>query len=209
MMTVYGYPRSRSTRVLWTLEEAGAEYEFVSVDLAAGAGRKPPFVDLNPGGKVPLLMDAGMVLTESPAICTYIADRFPEAGLVPAPRSPERAHYDRWCFFVATELEQPLWTLVKHRLALPEKYRVAAMADTARWEFSVAARVLSAGLGDNDFLLGERFTVADILAGQTLAWARAEKLPLETSRLEDYAHRVLERPALERARRREGRQEGT
>ena len=203
MITVHGFAGSRSLRVLWALEEAGAEYRYIPVDLPSGAGRKPPFVELNPAGKVPLLTDGTLRLTESAAICSYVADRFPDSGLAPEPRTAARAQYDRWCLFVATELEQPLWTLAKHSFVLPPKHRVPAVMDTARWEFSVAARMLAAGLGEQEHLLGEDFTAADILAGHTLAWARSQELPLEAPGLDAYADRVLARPALARARARE------
>jgi len=117
----------------------------------------------------------------------------------------ERALYNKWCFFVIGELEQPLWTMAKHRFALPEERRVPAMIDTALWEFGVAANVLHAGLEEREFLVGERFTAADILTAHTLGWAQAFNVPLGHERLQGYAQRMLERPALARAREREQR----
>lgn len=203
MLTVYGCANTRSSRVLWALEEAGARYEYVTVDLLVGAARQPDYLALNPGGKVPTLVDGSYVLTESAAICTYIGDRFPGSGLTPPVGSPERGHYDQWCFFALSELEQPLWTLSKHTFALPERRRIPAVLDTARWEFAVAAKVLARGLGQRDFVVGDGFTAADILVAQTLAWARACKLPLEHDNLTAYATRLLARPAWTRARQRE------
>lgn len=203
MLRLYGFPNTRATRAVWTLEEAGADYEYVKVDLFAGEARKPPYIQLNPGGKVPTLTDGDFVLTESAAICTYIAEKYPVAGLVPAAGTPERAKYDQWCFFVIGELEQPLWTIGKHRFALPEKWRVPAVIETALWEFSVTAKVLEEGLGDREFILGDRFSAADILIAHTLAWAKAFQVPLGFERLEAYAGRLLARPARARARARE------
>jgi len=203
MLTVFGFPNTRSARAVWALEEAGAEYEYVKVDLFKGEGRRPPYIDLNPGGKVPALRDGDFVLTESGAICTYIGDKFPESGLAPPLNTQERARYYQWCFFVIGELEQPLWTMAKHRFALPEKRRVPAMIDTAVWEFGVAAKVLDAGLGDKEFIVGDHVTAADIMLAQTLAWARAFEAPLGHDRLEAYADRLLSRPAVARARARE------
>ena len=85
MIKVYGFPNSRSGRVVWALEEAGVDYAYVKVDLFKGEGRRPPYIDINPGGKVPTLIDGDLLLTESAAICTYIGDLFPVSGLVPAP----------------------------------------------------------------------------------------------------------------------------
>ena len=203
MLTLFGCPNTRSARAAWALEEAGADYEYVKVDLLKGEGRRPPYLDLNPGGKVPALRDGDFILTESGAICTYIGDRFPESGLTPAIGTQERARYHQWCFFVIGELEQPLWTMAKHRFVLPEKRRVPAAIDTAIWEFGVAAKVLATGLGDREFIAADRFTAADIMVAQTLGWARAFQVPLGHERLEVYADRMLSRPTVARARTRE------
>lgn len=203
MLTVYGCGNTRSSRVLWALEEVGAEYEYVAVDLRAGAGWKPEYLALNPGGKVPTLVDGEMILTESAAICTYIGDRYPASRLTPPVGSPERAYYDQWCYFVLSELEQPLWTMAKHIFALPERRRIPAILDTARWEFAVAAKVLATGLGRREFIVGDHFTAADILIAHTLTWALAFKLPLEHDRLATYAERLLARPAWGRVQERE------
>ena len=203
MLTVYGCANTRSSRVLWALEEAGAEYEYVAIDLRAGAGWKPEYLALNPGGKVPTLVDGGLVLTESAAICTYIGDRFPASRLTPPVGSPERAHYDQWCYFALSELEQPLWTLAKHLFALPERRRVPAVLDTARWEFAVAVKILALGLGQREFIVCDHFTAADILMAHTLAWASAFKLPLEHDHLVTYTERLLARPAWARVQKRE------
>ncbi len=203
MMKIFGFPNSRSARAVWALEEAGAAYEYIKVDLFKGEGRQPPYLDLNPGGKVPTLIDDDLVLTESAAICTYLGDKFPASSLVPSAGTPERARYEQWCFFVIGELEQPLWTMAKHRFALPEKRRVPMVIDTAIWEFSVAAKVLNTGLGDREFIVDGRFTAADILVAHTLGWARAFEVSLGHERLEAYADRLLSRPALARARARE------
>ncbi|MEE4379082.1 MAG: glutathione S-transferase family protein [Candidatus Competibacteraceae bacterium] len=203
MIKVFGFPNTRASRVLWALEEIGTDYDYVKVDLMRGEGRKPPYIDLNPGGKVPTLVEGNLVLSESAAICTYLGDRFPDSGLVPTVGTLERALYDKWCFFVIGELEQPLWTIAKHRFALPEKRRVPAIMDTALWEFEVAAKVLHTGLGERKFLVGDSFTAADILAAHTLSWAQAFNVPLDPENLQTYVQRLLARPALARARERE------
>jgi glutathione S-transferase len=203
MMKIYGCPNTRSTRVVWALEEAGAEYQYVKIDLMKGQGRRQPYIGINPAGKVPALVDGDLLLTESAAICSYIGDRYPDSGLTPRPYTPERALYNQWCCFVIGELEQPLWTIAKHRFAIPEKWRVPAVMDTALWEFSVAAKVLSTRLAGREYALGGGFTAADILIGHTLSWARAFETPLGSMELEAYADRVLSRPALARSRARE------
>jgi glutathione S-transferase len=203
MLHVYGCPNTRSQRVVWALEEVGAAYDYHLVNLLAGQGRQPDYQAINPGGKVPTLVDGELILSESAAICTYLGDRFPDSGLTPPPGSVERARYNQWCFFILSELEQPLWTMTKHRFALPAKRRVPAIFETAHWEWDVAARVVATGLGERAFLVGERFTAADLLAAHTLAWARVFEMPLGSATLETYADRLLERPARARAIERE------
>ena len=203
MLTVYGTPGTRSSRVTWTLEELGLDYQFKKIDLRAGEGQRPPFIDLNPGGKVPVLTDGDLVLTESVAICCYLADLKPEAGLIPPLTDPAaRATHLQWCCFAISELEQPLWSMAKHTFALPEDKRIAAMLATAGWEFRRPVKVLTTALQDREYILGDRFSVADILLGHTLAWARMVKLPLGDV-LDGYADRLLTRPALAQAQARE------
>jgi glutathione S-transferase len=198
-LRLYGFPNTRSARALWALEEAGVEYTYVHVDLLKGEGRRSPFLEINPGGKLPALVDGNLILTESAAICIYIADKVPAAQLAPAHASPERAKFHQWCFFALSELEQPVWTLSKHTFALPEKYRVRAIMDTARWEFGRAANVLAAGLGEREYIVGDSFTAADILLANTLNWARARSVPIEHATLNAYADRMLARPAWKQA----------
>jgi glutathione S-transferase len=201
-MKLYGCPNSRSLRAAWALEEAAAEYEYVPVDLFKGAARTPEFLALNPAGKVPVLVDGELTLTESGAIIDYVGNRFPASGLVPRDAAA-RANCLRWMFFAQTELEQPLWTIAKHRFALPKDKRVAGTEETARWEFAVAAKLLDGALADREYMCGGMFTGADILLVHTLAWARSAKIPLDSARLTAYMERLLMRPALTRARQRE------
>src|SRR5690242_19841090 len=154
MITLYGCPNTRSTRATWALEEAGADYDFRRIDLAKGAARQAAFLAINPGGKLPALVDGELQLCESAAICAYIGDRFPAAAITPRCGSAERARHDQWCCFVISELEQPLWTMAKHRFAIPEQWRVPAVIETAKWEFSRAAQVLETGLGEHTHILG-------------------------------------------------------
>lgn len=202
-ITLYGYRRSRSTRALWALEEVGATYTYVHVDFASGGHLTDDFGAISPGRKVPTLVNDEFALTESGAIVTWIGERFPDSGFLPPAGTPERAHYDQWCLFVLTELEQPLWTIGKHRFALPKGWRVPAIIDTAAKEWGRAARLLSDGLGDRPWILGGAFSFADVMVGHTLAWAAAFKLPPEQPNLQAYAERVLARPALARAWERE------
>jgi glutathione S-transferase len=202
MIKIYGFPYTRSTRATWALEEAGAEYEFIPVNLAKGHQNQPEFLKVNPGGKVPALVDNDFVLTESAAICTYIGESFPASGLVPSDIN-DRAHYYQWCFFTMSELETPLWTMTKHTKILPKERRIPAVADSCIWEFQRAATALEKHLEDREFVVGNQFTAADILLGATLNWARKAEIQLMSTVLEAYANRMADRPAWLRARERE------
>ena len=199
-MKLYGYRNGRTLRALWALEEVGARYEYVEVDLKRGQHREPAFLALNPAGKVPVLDDDGTIVTESTAICMHLAERHPESGLLPPAGTPERTECYRWTSFILTELDAPLWTIAKHRFALPQERRVPAVIETASWEFRNAASVLASALDNRQYLAGAAFSVADILAGHTLLWAKSARVPLGSDFPDGYLQRLLARPAVTRAR---------
>ncbi len=196
--TLYGYRNGRTLRPLWALEEIGMRYQYREIDLPGGEGRAPWFLALNPAGKVPLWVDGEEVIPESMAICLHLAERAPDCALLPPP-GPERSQCHRWISYLLTEVDAPLWTLAKHRFALPEERRVPAIEGTARWEFSQAASVLGQALDAREFLVGPSIGLADILAGHLLIWARSARLPLPHPALERYLDTLLQRPALLRA----------
>ncbi len=196
-LTVYGFGRSRAQRAIWAAEEAGITYDYKVLNPQQGELRQPEYLAINPGGKVPALVHDGLAITESPVICTYIGEQAPDSGLVPG-AGRARVLYDQWMFFVATELEQPLWTMTKHTFALPPKLRVPDMLAVAPKEFARAEQVLAQGLGDGPFLLGEQFTMADVMAGHTLFWAKATGVALAAENVAAYAERLRARPAWQR-----------
>ncbi len=202
MLKLYGCSRTRSLRASWALEEAGVPYDYARIDLARGEARQPAFLAINPFGKLPVLVDGDLILAESAAIVTYIGEKFPASGLVPEARRA-RAEYFQWSAFAISELEQPLWTLVKHDFVLPEELRVQAVRPAAMWEFARMVKVLEQHLQGRNYVAGDTFTGADILIGHTLGWALHANIALASEVLEQYADRVLSRPALEAARQRE------
>ena len=201
-MKLYGCPNSRSLRALWALEQARAAYDYVPVDLFRGEGRSPAFIAINPAGKVPVLVDGPLTLTESFAIVTYVGERFTGSGLVPA-EIHERAEYWRWCSFVLAELEQPLWTIARHRFILPKERRLPQLEPLQVEDFARAAALLADRLQPRQHVLDSGFSGADILAAHTLAWARSARVPLGHAVLEAYLDRMNAHPALQRARQRE------
>ena len=203
MIQLFNYPNTRGLRVTWMLEELEADYEFNLVPVGNNGFGSEEYIKINPAGKVPAIRDGDLVLTESAAIVTYLGDKFPDKKLVPPAGSAARAKYDQWCYFVLSELEQPLWTKGKHKFMLPRDKRVPAIIETAEWEFQKALMILSQGLDGHRFILGDTFSAADILIGQTLSWARTAKQPVELQNVADYADSILGREALQRARTRE------
>ncbi len=199
MITLYGMPHTRSFRALWALEEVGVEYLYRLVNLGKGEGKTTEFLALNQSGKLPVLTDGDLILTESAAICTYLADCHPQKHLIPAVGTHERARYNQWCYFVLTELEQPLWTMDKHKFALPKEYRVPEVQKTAGFELMCAIRALEQGLKRRKFLIGEHFTMADLLTVHSLNWAHVFKIDHGCAQLDDYRDRINQRAARQRA----------
>jgi len=165
-----------------------------------GQGREPWFLQINPGGKVPVLDDGGTIITESAAICMHLAEKFPESRLLPPASAGGRTDCYKWTSFILTELDAPLWTIAKHRFGLPEERRVPAVIDTATWEFEVAVKILAIGLGHRPYLVEDSFTVADILAGHILLWAKSARLEIGSDRLVNYLDALMTRDAFGRAR---------
>jgi len=199
MITVFGFPQTRSRRITWMLEELGQDYEFRLIDFNKGESRSPEYLAINPAGKVPAMQGDDLLLTESAAIITYLGDKFPEKKLVPKAGSAERGKFEQWSYFTLSELEQALWTMGKHRFALPKEQRVPAVLETAEWEFQRALELLEQGLGDNQYILGENFCAADILLGHTLIWGINFKQTVEQNNLQEYVKRLKKREALARA----------
>lgn len=199
-MKLYGYRNGRTLRALWTLEEVGAKYEYIEVDVMHGQGREPWFLELNPGGKVPVLVDDGTIITESAAICMHLADKHPESGLLPLAGTPERSQCHKLISYILTELDAPLWTIAKHRFGLPRERRVPAVIETAAWEFRIALKILANAIEGKAFLVGPSLTVPDILAGHILLWAKSARLAFDGTALDAYLEGLLARDALKRAR---------
>ena len=203
-LTLYGSPASRTRRCLWTLEEVGAEYAFRRIDFAAGDHRSPDYLKLNPNARVPTLVDSSndLVLFESAAICQYIARKFPESGLLPPDGSKEQALHDQWMYWVTTELEQALWSMGKHKFALPREQRIPKMLETALFEWNRAAQVMAAAVDESGpYLLGAELHLVDILAAHTLLWARGFTVPFGHEVLENYLERMVTRDSYAGARR--------
>ena len=192
-MKLYGFPPTRSIRVLWTLRELGVDFEFVNVNLTAGENRRPEFLALNPAGKLPVLVDGDFVLTESVAIVLYLADKYADKGLLPSELEP-RAQVHHWLLFTATELEQPLWRIARHTALYPKDKRLPGEISLARQDFEDMAGVMEERMRGRQFLVGDSVTVADFVAAYTLDWANEVHLLGALPELRGYMERMYARP---------------
>jgi glutathione S-transferase len=192
-MKLFEFAPTRSIRARWTLQELGVEFDPVSVDLIAGEHRRAPFLALNPAGKVPVLVDGDMVLNESIAIVLYLAEKYPEKGLLPDDLRG-RAELMRWLLFTTTELEQPLWRITRHTNLYPEDKRLPGEVALAREDFGAMAKVLDQHMVDREFVVGDSVTVADFVLAYTLDWAQILGLLEKLPRIEGYMERMYDRP---------------
>ncbi|HKT99082.1 MAG TPA: glutathione S-transferase family protein [Paraburkholderia sp.] len=192
-MKLYGFAGTRSQRALWGLKEVDADFEFISVNLLEGEHKRPEFLRINPAGKVPVLVDGGQVIPESAAIVLYLADKYPEKGLLPADPD-ERAQVYRWTLFAVTELEQPLWRITRHTMLYPPDKRLPADIELARADFMAMAAILDKHLEAREFIVGDRLTVADCVTAYLIDWANEVQLIDAFPRLQAYLERLYARP---------------
>ncbi len=191
----YHNPQSRSQMVRWMIEEAGAPHRVVPIDFAKNEHKAPAFLALNPMGKLPTIVHRGTVVTETAAIIAYLADTFPQAGLAPAPGEPARGAYYRWLFFGAGCFEPALLDKMMKR---PEVERKSAVG----WgSYDDVLATLKKALATGPYLLGEKFTAADLYIGSELNFAVMFGAPgLKGEPVIDaYLARLTARPAFQRA----------
>ena len=192
-MKLYEFGPTRSIRVRWTLQELGVDFESISLNLPAGEHRSPEFLKLNPAGKIPVLVDGDLVLTESVAIVKYLAEKYPDRGLLPTTLK-DRAEVDRWLLFTATELEQPLWRISRHTFLYPVNERIPAEVTLAGREFKEMAAIAEHHLQHMQFVVGDRVTVADFVLAYTLDWGNEVGLLGDFPNLRGYIERMYSRP---------------
>jgi glutathione S-transferase len=188
----YTNPMSRGRIVRWMLEEVGQPYETVVLDYASGM-KGADYLAINPMGKVPAIKHGDTVVTEGAAICAYLADAFPQAGL--APPLSDRGDYYRWLFFGAGPVEAAVTARSLGFEPKPEQKRMAGFGS-----LEDTLNTLEHAVTGNQFLAGDRFSAADVYTGSQIGWGMQfgsiEKRPAFTA----YWDRVSSRPAAVRAR---------
>lgn len=188
MLTFYTNPYSRGRIVRWMLEELGAPYEqrVLGYDTSMKA---PDYLALNPMGKVPAIVHDGHIVTEGAAICAYLADAFPEAGLAPRP-GLARASYYRWMFFGAGPVESAVCDRMLKVEPTPEQQRAVGYGD-----FDRVLRTLDIAVSNAPFIAGDQFTAADVYVGSQIGFGMQFNTIPASSALTAYWARIKDRPA--------------
>ncbi|MDJ0514061.1 MAG: glutathione S-transferase family protein [Methyloceanibacter sp.] len=191
-LTLYHAVPSRSSIVRWMLEEIGAPYEIELLVLTKGEHLTVEFKAINPMAKVPALRHGEAVVTEAAAICTYLADEFPDAGLNVPIGDPVRGAYLKWLFFGPSCIEPAMMDAAYPRKEEPHRGTLGYGG------LERVMEVVAQGVATGPYLLGERFTAADVVVGSTLRFGIVFKLLPEVPEVMDYIERLQARPAMQR-----------
>lgn len=190
-LVLYHNPNSRGRIAHFMLEELGVPYRVELLDFEAGEHKRPAFLKLNPMGKLPTLLHGDTVITEAAAICTYLADAFPAAGLAPALGDRRRGTYLRWMFFGPSCLEPALTDKAHNRPEIP--------ARAAGWgTYQDVLASLESALAKGPYILGDTFSAVDVYLGSAVGWGLMVKSLEPRPIFERYSARIAERPAFQR-----------
>jgi glutathione S-transferase len=198
-LRIYGVARTRAFRAIWMAQELGLDYEHFPIEIGPAGARKPEYLAINPNGRLPTIEDDGFILWESQAITLYLAKKHSPGRLYPATLEGEAKAW-QWSLWAANEVERAvnIWSL--HAIRLPPEDRDPGKLADALAVTAAPFRVLDGALGDNGYLLGNDFTVADLNVAAVIS--RAIDMDLSaTPRLAQWLRRCLDRPAARAARR--------
>jgi len=188
----YTNPISRGQIARWALHEAGADYDQVLLEYGTTM-KSDDYLKVNPMGKVPAIDHDGQIVTEGAAICAYLAEAFPDAGLAPAP--DERADYYRWLFFAAGPVEAAITNRSMGFSVSTDQERMAGYGNYDR-----VVEVLDTKFQADDYVCGERFTMADVYVGAQIVWGTQFGTLPERESFVAYGKRVTEREAYQAAK---------
>jgi glutathione S-transferase len=185
---LYHMPQTRGGTTLFMDQELGGVCDLKIINLRKGDGRTPDYLKLNPMGKIPTLVHRGVVVTEAAAICAYLADLHPEAGLAPAPGDPARGLYYRWMFFAPSVIEP----MMLDKLGGVERTNATA---AGHGDYARAMASIELALSRKPWLLGEKFSAADVVMGSTLMFATMFGAIAKDGRIGEYVNQIAARPA--------------
>ncbi len=190
-LVLYHHPFSRAATVVWMLEELGLDYELRFMDFASGAHKTPEILQLNPMGKLPILADGEQIVTEVAAIGLYLADRYALGRLAPLPDDPRRGTYLRWTLFAPSVIEPGAIAKANGWQSKPSQVGWGKHEDILS--------AIESAISHGDFLLGDQFTMADVIFGGTLRYMVLFKMLEATPTIAAYVARLAARPALLKA----------
>ena len=202
-MKLYYMPTTRAVRPRWLLEEIGLSYDLIRVTMEMS--RSDEYVKLHPHGKVPVLVDGETTIFESAAICAYLADKYIESDLAPSLESPLRGYYYQWLFYASLTLEPPIEQYMFHVLPglpeklLPKQQQVRVSPDEAEKWFSKVCEPLNILLKEQQYLVWDCFSAADVVTGGVLLWASKLGMLKQQSPVKDYLSHLMKRPAFKKA----------
>jgi glutathione S-transferase len=198
MIEIYHVPGTRGVRPIWLCAELGVDYRVVDVDFSASYRSSPEWRRMNPVGKVPVMVDTdadGLMFFESGAMVQYLLDRFDQGSLEPERGSPDHALYLQWSWFAEATFARPLGEIVNHLREFPGEQKSEAAIEEMRNRARLCLHALTPQLKQRDYIVGDRFSAADIMLGYSVMLATKylpEPLPNEVA---DYWNRLSERPA--------------
>ncbi len=184
-MKLYFNPHSRAVIAKWMLDEAGAGYEIVPIDFEKQEHKAPGFLEINPAGKLPALVDGSTRLFENPAICLYIAEKFPAARLAPPVGSAERGRFLSLMVYSTAQLEPSMGD---------EMFKLPTPPARGWNAFDTVKDVVERELGEGPYLFGAQFTAADVMIGSMFIWQRLFGGRSGRAKIDAYADRLLARP---------------
>jgi glutathione S-transferase len=198
MIEIYHVPGTRGVRPIWLCAELGVDYRVIDVDFSASYRSSPEWRRMNPVGKVPVMVDTdadGLMFFESGAMVQYLLDRFDQGSLEPERGSPDHALYLQWSWFAEATFARPLGEIVNHLREFPGEQKSEAAIEEMRNRARLCLHALTPQLKQRDYIVGDRFSAADIMLGYSVMLATKylpEPLPNEVA---DYWNRLSERPA--------------
>jgi glutathione S-transferase len=194
MIIFYGSPMSSAGRTHWMLEEVGVPYEYKRLSIREGDTKKPEFLAISPGGKIPCIQDGNLVLTESMAINFYLAEKYGK-DLMPADPA-QRAQVYQWSFWAISNVQPLILTMLLNMMILPEAERSPKAIETARQQLPPYLELLDASLKGKEYLVGNHFTVADLNTASVIGIGTMVGLDMSSySNAQAWLNRVQSRPA--------------
>ncbi len=205
MLALYYYPGNASLLPHMVLREIGKPFELRLVDRGNNAQKSEEYLKLNPNGRIPVLIDGDIVLFETAAIVFHLADRFPEAGLAPAVGTKERAEYYKWMVYLTNtpQAEYRAWFYPHEHVS--DEAAIPSLTKAVEARLNGMFDVISGMLGDKTWVLGDRFSAADLFLFMMIRWGRGmPRPPRSIPNLNAFAERVVARPAVQQALEAEG-----